>query len=286
MYKTAVITDEISQDLNTAAQMAARFGLDALEIRSVWGRDPFAHTPQDVQAIRRAAREHSLEICAIAAPIFKCDLNSEEEYQAHLAGAERCMQTACELGARLVRSFTFWSHGCGNGEFDRIIDRYQPVLRLAERYGITLVIESEPSVTTGSIVLLEEFLKRVGHPRVAALYDPGNEMWTDNPEKPYPAGYERLCGRIAHVHVKDMRHGLVPARLGEGDVDFRGLFRRLKADGYAGYVSVETHYRDVQLNDDLLVHPAGAAFSAGGERATEDYLTTLRDTYRWMEAQA
>lgn len=37
MFKRAVMTDEISQDLGRALDVMSRFGMDGAEIRSVWG---------------------------------------------------------------------------------------------------------------------------------------------------------------------------------------------------------------------------------------------------------
>ncbi len=52
---------------------------------------------------------------------------------------------------------------------------------------------------------------------------------------------------MAHVHVKDAellasgKYRFIVA--GEGEVDYKGHFAALKADGYKGYLSVETHYK-------------------------------------------
>ena len=51
MYKTSIITDEVSQDLKVAAELAVRYGLDAVEIRSVNERNPFQMDRQDFQSI-------------------------------------------------------------------------------------------------------------------------------------------------------------------------------------------------------------------------------------------
>ena len=290
MYRTAVITDEISQDLEAAARMAASFGLQALEIRSVWGRNPFDMDLEDKKRIKRIADAYGLKICAIAAPLFKCDLLDEAAFKDHVTGAARCMEAAQIWDAKLIRGFTFWNREKGEEDFEAIADRYQPILRMAQENGVTIALESEPSVTTSNINLLARFLEQVDHPCLGALYDPGNEIADPNAPAPYPTGYERLKSYIRHIHIKDMRHtkegGLVPAMLGEGDVDFQGLFQRLKVDGYSGYVSVETHYRirNAQLDDALLVRPQGSAFSEGGQEATHAYFSVLRDTYHWMEA--
>jgi len=39
-FKLSVITDEVSQDLETVAKFANRFKLDGIEIRTVWNRKP------------------------------------------------------------------------------------------------------------------------------------------------------------------------------------------------------------------------------------------------------
>ena len=65
MYKTAVITDEISQDLRIAAALAREYHLDALEIRSVNERNPFQMTRQDAGDIKRIADDHGLPSAAL-----------------------------------------------------------------------------------------------------------------------------------------------------------------------------------------------------------------------------
>jgi sugar phosphate isomerase/epimerase len=105
---------------------------------------------------------------------------------------------------------------------------------------------------------------------------------------PYPDGYDKLKPYIRHVHLKDIKRmpgAFAPAMLGEGDVDFRGIFAALRRDGYDGYVSLETHYRvTAALDEHTLVFPQGQAFSQGGYEASAAYLDKLRDEYHWMEA--
>jgi sugar phosphate isomerase/epimerase len=88
---------------------------------------------------------------------------------------------------------------------------------------------------------------------------------------------------MLHVHIKDARRdpatGAVSAvALGDGDVPLSAIFTRLGEDGYAGFTSLETHYRlSGPMSDDVTRLPRGAAFSAGGEEASE---LCLR---RWAE---
>ena len=50
MYKTAVITDEISQDLRVATALVREYGLNGLEIRSVGEKNPFQMSDAEYQA--------------------------------------------------------------------------------------------------------------------------------------------------------------------------------------------------------------------------------------------
>lgn len=289
MYKTAVISDEISQDLETAAGLAVKFGLDALEIRSVNERNPFQMSREDVRYIKSVCDDHGLAICAVGSPLFKCSLDDEQEYEEHLAGLGRCIDAAQLWGTKLIRGFTFWKEGHTADAFPRIADKFQRAIRMAEENDITIVIESEPSVCTVNMQMLHDFLTMLGSERVAALWDPGNEVSDPNTPPPYPVGYELLKPWIRHVHLKDAkattdRDFYEPALIGQGDVDFHGALKRLKADGYDGYVSIETHYRmkKAAFAESELARPQGSSFSDGGYEATAAYLEILRDEYDWM----
>lgn len=289
MYKTAVICDEISQDLKVAADLAAKYGLNGLEIRSVNEKNPFEMTKEDYRFVRQVCDDHGLEICAVGSPLFKCNLDSDEEYAQHIAGFQRCIEAAKLWGTDIIRGFTFWKTGEGKKCFPRILDRFETAVRIAQDAGVTIVIESEPSVNTENMEMLHTFLKQLDAPCVAALFDAGNEVSDASCPAPYPFGYELLKPYIRHVHLKDAkvtygRDFYEPALMGRGDVDYHGLLRRLKADNYEGWVSVETHYRmkAAAFSESELATPQGSSFSDGGYEATEAYLQILRDEYDWM----
>ena len=91
-----------------------------------------------------------------------------------------------------------------------------------------------------------------------------------------------VAGRVAHVHVKDARRaGSRPAdtcvELGTGDVDFRAQFSALRAGGYEGWVTLETHWRGAAALDVESQHlPAGHAFTAGAEPASRICMAHLQ----------
>lgn len=288
MYKTSVITDEISQDLVTAAKIARKYGLDALEIRSVNEKNPFQMNKQDTVEIKKIADEYGLPICAISSPLFKCPIDDNRSISEHYEGFKRSIESAQLWGCNIIRGFTFWNDGKGAASYEKIAEFYQKPLELAKENNIIIAIESEPSVCTYNTSSLVEFLQLINSPNLAALWDPGNEIADHNAPPPYPDGYRNLKRYICHVHLKDIKRskdGFEPALLGEGDVDFHGVLMVLKRDNYTGYVSVETHYRKkAQLDEESILKPQGSGFSEGGLEATKEYLTILRDKYKWMES--
>ena len=136
MYRTAVICDEISQDLVTACALAKQYGLDGMEIRTVNEKNPFQMDRRDAEEIRKICDDSGLAICAVGAPFFKCSLDSEEEYREHLEGLRRCAEEAHLWGTDLVRGFTFWKTADPRADFPRIADRYQEAIRIAKECGI------------------------------------------------------------------------------------------------------------------------------------------------------
>jgi sugar phosphate isomerase/epimerase len=274
MWKFSVITDEISQDVFRAAALAREFGLTGLEIRSVFDRDAYHLTDADISAIRDAARAEGLSVCAVAPPFFKSDLGDGAATRAHLEGLKRCAEIAGKLGAKIVRGFGFWRAG-EEIPYARIADEIRWAIPILEAADLTLALENDPSVFTPDGKTLAALTDAVSHPRVGALWDPGNVVFGSG-ERPFPDGYAALRGKIVHMHLKDARRvGGKPEAVafGAGEVDYEGQFRALRADGYAGWMSVETHYRlDRPLSEAQMKRPAGLNFTAGGEAATADFL--------------
>ena len=288
MYRTAIITDEISQDLRIAAELARKYELDSLEIRSVNEKNPFQMDKQDFVDIKNIADEYGFTICGIGTPFFKCDLDDPAQVYEHLEQLKRMMDVCHLWDTKIVRGFTFWrGDKCSEVPFDRICENFIPVVDIVKDAGVKLVLESEPACWVHDISVQVKMLEMINNPSVAALYDPGNEIAANASQPPYPEGYNMLRKYIQHVHIKDMKcsaKGMEPALLGQGDVDFHGIFEALKADGYDGTVSVETHFRiKAKMDEDLLVRPQGSGFSEGGYEASEQYLQILRDEYQWKE---
>lgn len=288
MFRRAIVTDEVSQDPEVAIRLALRFHLDGLEIRSLWNKGPHELTPIEIVTLRTMIRDAGLAVCAVATPCFKCSLDDPAEVRAHLDILRRCQDLCAELEAPIARIFTFWrpEDGLLDERATATADRLVEAAEIAQAGGLRLGIENEPSVWGSNCARVADLLRRAGHPSLGVIWDPCNDVYDPEGERPFPDGYAAVRSHIVHVHIKDARRdpetGAVSATaLGDGDVPLPAIFSRLIGDGFSGFVSLETHYRiGGVLSDEVTRLPRGAAFSAGGEEASE---LCLR---RWAEILA
>jgi len=287
VFRRAIITDEVSQEPEEAIRLAQRFGLDGIEVRSVWNRGPHELSRADVSRLRAMAGDAGLAVAAVATPCFKCSLDDPGQTRSHFEMLRRCLEVCGELGTTIARIFTFWrpeehaagpdwaTHGTWAGLAARIADHLTRAVEIAGSFGCRLGVENEPSVFGSNGRRVADVLARAGHPALGALWDPGNDVYDPEGEQPYPEGYLALSPYLLHVHIKDARRnpatGSVQAvPLGDGEVPYSSIFARLVEDGYAGFVSLETHYRIAgPLSAEAARLPGGAAFSAGGLEASE-----------------
>jgi len=281
MFKLSVFTDEISQDFERAVLVAQEYHLNGVEVRSAWDKPPHGLETHDIREMRELLRGTKLQVCSIASPFYKCDIDSPEERAQHLEILRKCCVLADAFNCQIIRGFTFWRKKPLEEYWERAVDGFQEPLKILEKHGKVLAIENEASTMIGTGKRLARFLTEINSPRIGSIWDPANCIYdADEPEVPFPNGYNAIKDHMVHMHLKDAVRDpktgeptCVP--IGEGAVDFRGQFRALVADGYEGFVSLETHWRPSALSEEQLNRPGGASFSKEGEYASRVCLDNL-----------
>ena len=279
MFHLAVFTDEVSQDPERAAKLALEFDLEGVEIRSVWNTQPHDLSEQQIAELTRLLQAYNLKVCSIASPFLKCNLGDQEAYRQHLDLLRRCISLGKQLGTNIIRGFTCWQTEDSPAVWAEVEQLYRQVIPLLESEDAIIGIENEHDTTAATAALTAQFLARLNHPRVRAIWDTANEVFASDGERPFPEGYTRLRPYMVHAHVKDAYHDAAGqphvALIGQGAVDFKGQFAALTQSGYRGWVSLETHWRHIQLPDEMLKRPGGEAYSHSGEEATRRCLAAL-----------
>ena len=278
MFKLGIITDELSQDLDEALAFAKRMGLNCFELRSAWDRAPFTYTHEDWLNVKALAEKHGLEAVSISSPLFKCDYFDKETVEEQIKSFENMAREAAAIGIKKIRTFDFFKDERVTHEM--IAEAYQPVLKIAHELGLTLMIEAEPTANSSISSSVASIVKYINDPAMKALYDPGNVLFADVKEEPFPYGYEVLGDLLCHVHIKDavMVDGKPDClAIGHGIVGYEELFRRLISDGYAGAVMLEPHYKiGAKLTEEQIQRPGGSAFSDGGLLSGEEAITETK----------
>jgi len=260
LFPLAAITDEFSQDLETAVRTMAEIGMTGAELRMLFGKNIIDLSNLELDRASEIVARHGLEIVSIASPLLKCVLpNSPEvdarfqqdvfaathtfEDQPRLAG--RALEIAERTGARIVRVFSYWRAVQPDACFERVARVLEHLAAQAALHGRTIGIENEHACNIATGAETARLLEAAAHPNLKVVWDPANAYVSG--ETPFPDGYRRLpVERIVHVHAKDCRvegHRPIWCALGEGAIDWKGQIRALADDGYQGWISLETHWQ-------------------------------------------
>jgi sugar phosphate isomerase/epimerase len=279
----AVITDEIAPDLHHACRVAREYGVQHLELRRVWDTPVEELTTNQIKDVQEILTGTSTSVCCLATGFGKCHAQDTPTVRRHLDNLRRAADTARELGCTLLRGFSYWRD---SDRWDDVLRVYQQVPAILEAWEVSLGIENEPRTMAGNATELHALLGLVGYPRIRAVWDPANEERATQKRGSAATGLELLQGQVAHVHVKDVRRQddeMKTVLLGTGTVDWKHQFELLRAQEFAGHVSLEAHLDPDQLpprtRDEYPYHLQGS----GREPATRVALHLLRQMLKEHE---
>lgn len=139
--------------------------------------------------------------------------------------------------------------------FDELARRWTPILNAFDDAGVNVCYEIHPGEDLHDGVTFEMFLERVNnHPRANILYDPSH---FELQQLDYLGFIEHYHERIKMFHVKDAEFVRSPKQgvyggyqgwvdraarfrsLGDGTIDFGGIFSQLAAHDFDGWAVVE-----------------------------------------------
>jgi L-ribulose-5-phosphate 3-epimerase len=251
--KLGITTDEIDDEVLTAAKFLQSHNLKWAEVRNIWG--PY-NTSQPIEKVREANKildDHGIKVSIEGTGFFKIplpadDAEGQKKIDAQWALLEAAKERAKAFGTDKLRIFTFML-GKGETKNDKAYDRIWELTREAARRakGFRLAVENIGGgyVSTGAESAL--MFKNVKEANIGLTWDPNNAG--ESGEQSFPDGYRKLDpARIFHVHLRDYKHQpdgkVVWTKVGDGEFDNLGLIRAMLKDGYKGTFTLETHWRD------------------------------------------
>ncbi len=255
----AAITDEFSPDLNKAIPPMKEIGMTAAELRVVGGKNIMDLDSDELKRAKDQLDAAGLSVVSIASPLLKCVLPggpeidrrfqhdifaSKHTYEDQPRLTEHAIQLAHFFGARIVRVFSYWRTVAPERSFDAIVAALAGLAEVAAKEDLLIGLENEHACNIGTAAETRTVLDAVPNPHLVVVWDPANALVAG--ETPFPVGYRLLPShRIGHVHAKDCElagHQPVWGPVGTRHVDWKGQVSALLADGYRGYLSLETHW--------------------------------------------
>ena len=253
------------QTLDEVAAWAADHGFTDLECGPM--------LPLDRAAYERVLGEGRIAITALI--YCRNYLSTDpEEAATHLAELKKRIEFAGALGIDKVITSTGIDKRIEEGIYDRdpnvkdrgnmirripvrsldqVVDLYGPLLELAEKNNVRLCLENCPLMGNIAIspVMWRRIFQRLDSDKLGLAYDPSHLVW--EMIDPY-APLDEFKDKIFHVHAKDA--AIDRARLaetgiltdfswwsyripGRGELDWKKLLSKLKANGYTGTISLE-----------------------------------------------
>jgi sugar phosphate isomerase/epimerase len=178
---------------------------------------------------------------------------------AALASANLGLSTHATFSGALAWPYLYpWPQrpaGLVEAAFDELAKRWRPILDTFDQAGVDLAYEIHPGEDLHDGASFELFLDRLGgHPRCNLLFDPSHFILQ---QLDYLAYIDIYHERIKAFHAKDAefnptgRQGVYGGfqpwinragrfrSLGDGQVDFTGIFSKLTQYGYAGWAVLE-----------------------------------------------
>jgi sugar phosphate isomerase/epimerase len=244
--RLSITSDEIDEDLRTAASFIHQHGLRYAELRSIWGK---YNTAQPIDKIREAKAlldEYQLQTSIADTAFFRgtlpVDGHALDEQWTLLDDA---MARAKILGTDKLRIFAF-TYKDGETPDGKAYPRIYELLTEAGRRakGFRLAVENLANSYVWTGAEAGELQKAVKSDNIGLTWDPNNAA--EKGEIPFPDGLRHLdVGRIFHVHVRDFRrvNGKVEwTAVGKGEFDNTAHIRTLLTAGYKGNFNLETHW--------------------------------------------
>jgi sugar phosphate isomerase/epimerase len=242
MFKIGVVTDEISNNLVEAIEIAKSWGLDYIELHSVWGENICDIDDAELSRVISIVRKSGMTVTNIDSLTLRCHLQNNDEYCQHIKHLLRSIEIAPLFNTNIVRLFSFWKEQ--NPNWELIFEKMELPIKIAEREGIILGFENVSSGNIGTSDDLVRLFNYFDSPNLKLIWDPGN-AYAAGEKTPYPNGYEKIKDRIIHVHVKDAifdeQGNRIWKPIGQGEVDYKGQMKALLDDKYQGIIALETH---------------------------------------------
>ena len=203
MWTLSGFADEIDPDLSTQCSVLGELGIRYIELRSAWNVNVLDLTGEQVAEVERILAEHGIRVSSIGSPLGK--INIEDDFDAHLARADRAVQVARQLAAPFIRVFSFFLTAEQRPEDyrDKVIGRMSALAERASTGGVILLHENEKGIFGDVPARVHDIVTTVDSPALRLAWDAANYVQCG--VVPFPEAYDAAAA-LHRLHP-DQRRG-------------------------------------------------------------------------------
>lgn len=245
--KISIVTDEISNDVDTAFELGRDWGIEHFELRGMNGRRVPDISEAEIGYLLDRKERYGAKIAALSPGLFKIPLE-QDLIRLHMEERlPKSFQLAERLGTKLILVFGIVRSGENEereGYPAQVVDILSEAAGKAAEAGMTLLLENEHICWADTGARTAWIVREIGSDHLWVNWDPCN-AYTAGEEKPFPKGYECVREWVRHLHIKDARKqdgGFERVVVGEGDILWKEQLRALQRDAFDGFYTIETHF--------------------------------------------
>jgi sugar phosphate isomerase/epimerase len=248
----SLITDEVSEDLDTSIAFAVAHGIPLIDIRSVDGKSALLHNDASLDAMVSKVRAAGLRVSCFCSPLLKWPkAGAPVPEGANFHGFSpdampqdraiaRAFEVAERLGTQRIRIFSYL--GYPDFQLDDLADDLEHLLSLARMRGVTLLMENEFVCNLRTLGDLAACRTRFDDPHLLGALDLCNQVTAGLGQ---PSEHElTAAGKIAGaLHIKDTTSDGTYVTIGQGIVETRNALATILANAPTDELPIclETH---------------------------------------------
>jgi sugar phosphate isomerase/epimerase len=264
----AVLTDEVGKDEADAIAFAKKYDVHWVELRDTpraqdrtrKNETYFRMEPERLKKVKSDLNAAGLKVSFLNTGLLKFGLpgtelklsrpetpeaksareaREQKFYDERMQDLKLAIRAAHILDVPILRVFAFMRTTDVTTVWDRIANELGEYAKVAEKEGVTLLLENEGACNVATSKELADMTLKVNAKALGMNWDPDN-VW--GRENAFPDGYKLLpMKKLGNVQMK--ANNVIGAR----KVDWVAILRALAKDGYKGRIGLETHVFDGTL---------------------------------------
>lgn len=255
-----IIFSKVLKDLPMieALKISAKIGYEGIELHDC--HFPANIDPKVVDDLSKVAREQEIELSNLATFVGGFSKLKDADCRYEFQKFERYLNFAHLLGIHYIRLNPGGPdpESATENEWQKASLWLCKAADLASPHNISIVLEMHEGSLIATVESTMKLLDMINRDNVVINYDVGNIFHV-------PADYgvdalRMIEGRVRFVHVRDEKGKgkdgqWIYTLFGDGIIDYRPIFRRLKEINFRGYLSAECHFEPtLQISSGMIAN--------------------------------